>query len=318
MKEILWIQPVFKEMIWGGNRLRTEYGYDIPGDHTGECWAVSAHQNGDCMVRSTHFSGKTLHTLWNEHRELFGNRTEKEFPLLVKLIDAKQDLSIQVHPDDAYAAAHENGALGKTECWYILDCEANGTIIMGHHAKESKQLQEMITEGRWEELLCERKIHKGDFFQIAPGTVHAIKAGTLLLEVQQSSDITYRLYDYDRLQNGKKRPLHLQQSMEVISCPQEIQPVITQKKQGKEVQEEMLICCPYYQVKKIDLQGMIQMQQEEDFLIISVLDGEGMIDGQKLRKGMHFLLPSGYGTYQIEGTLSMIWVNCPKQKEKME
>ena len=121
MREIIRLTPVFKEMVWGGNKLREHFGYPIPGDDTGEAWVVSAHQEGDCLIAEGTFAGKTLSWLWDNHRELFGNAKGKEFPLLVKFIDAREDLSIQVHPDDAYAQVHENGARGKTECWYILD-----------------------------------------------------------------------------------------------------------------------------------------------------------------------------------------------------
>ena len=117
---MLLLNPVFKQRIWGGDQLKAKFGYEIPGDDTGECWAVSAHPNGDCTVKEGIYEGATLSELWEKHPELFGNPREDRFPLLVKIIDAKDDLSIQVHPDDAYAKEHENGSLGKTECWYNL------------------------------------------------------------------------------------------------------------------------------------------------------------------------------------------------------
>ena len=126
--ELLLLEPVFKQMIWGGSRLKDDFGYDIPGDNTGECWAISAHPHGDCTLKNTEYKGKILSWLWENHRELFGNVQGDRFPLLIKIIDAKADLSIQVHPDDAYAAEHENGSLGKMECWYILDAKEGGTI----------------------------------------------------------------------------------------------------------------------------------------------------------------------------------------------
>ena len=208
---LMFLQPVFKEMIWGGNRLATEFGYDIPGDDTGECWGISAHPNGDCTVRSGEYSGMKLSQVWSEHPELFGReKSEGVFPLLTKIIDAKADLSIQVHPSDDYAKVHENGSLGKTECWYILDCPEGATLVVGHNAADKEECAKMIHEGRWSEFIREVPVHKGDFVSIVPGTVHAIKAGVMLLETQQNSDITYRVYDYDRLSNGKKRELHVE------------------------------------------------------------------------------------------------------------
>ncbi|MDD4508810.1 MAG: mannose-6-phosphate isomerase, partial [Eubacteriaceae bacterium] len=136
MRELIFLEPVFKEKIWGGDELAKEYGYPIPSPNTGECWAISAHPHGDCVVKDGPWAGMHLSELWDQHRELFGNLPGDRFPLLIKIIDAKEDLSIQVHPDDAYAKVNENGSLGKTECWYVLQCDPGTTMIVGHHAKD--------------------------------------------------------------------------------------------------------------------------------------------------------------------------------------
>ena len=219
MKPIIFLHPVFKQMIWGGNRLATDFGYDIPGDNTGECWGISAHPNGDDSIANDCYAGMTLSQLWNEHPELFGNIEGDRFPLLIKIIDAKDNLSIQVHPYDEYAAKNENGSLGKTECWYIIDCPDDAKLVVGHNAKTHEELSDMIHEGRWSEFIRYVPIKKGDFIQIDPGTVHAITSGCMILETQQNSDITYRVYDYDRLSNGKPRDLHVKQSIDVITVP---------------------------------------------------------------------------------------------------
>ena len=122
-KEAIRLEPVLQEKIWGGSRLGSVFGYAIPSGHTGECWAISGHANGDCPVANPEYAGETLGSLWKKQPELFGNVGGETFPLLIKIIDAKDDLSIQVHPNDEYARVHENGALGKTECWYVLDCD---------------------------------------------------------------------------------------------------------------------------------------------------------------------------------------------------
>lgn len=301
MKEILFMEPVFKEMLWGGERLRTQFGYDIPSAHTGECWAVAAHANGDTRVKNGRFAGRTLGSLWKEERALFGQLSGDVFPLLVKIIDAKEDLSIQVHPDDAYAGARENGALGKTECWYVLDCDEDGEIVIGHHAPDKETLRTLISEGRFEELIRVQPVKAGDFFQITPGTVHAIKKGTLILETQQNSDITYRLYDYGRLQDGKPRALHLEQSMDVIRCPY----VPTVDKAAAEP-DAPLVSCDYYTVYLVEVNGTKTRTQKEPFTICSVIAGEGEIDGQAIKKGDHFLLPAGYGDYTLRGDLRLI------------
>lgn len=309
MKDIIFLEPVFKEMIWGGNRLNTDFGYNIPSENTGECWAISAHSNGDCTVIHGEYKGQKLSSLWANHRELFGNVSGEVFPLLIKIIDAKADLSIQVHPDDSYATKNENGSLGKTECWYILDCDEGATIIVGHNAKSKEELILMINHKEWSKLIQEIPIKKGDFFQINPGTVHAIKAGTVILETQQNSDITYRLYDYDRLQNGKPRELHLEKSIDVITCPQQLETSTREIKFLEHGTIEKLVDCKYYSVKRVLVKGQVLLNQMEPFTVVSVIDGDGLINGIQIKKGDHFILPSGYGDYNLDGNMELIISN---------
>ena len=293
-------------MIWGGNKLATDFGYQIPSDHTGECWAISAHKNGDCQIKNGEFKGKTLSWLWNHNREVFGNSKGEVFPLLIKIIDAKTDLSIQVHPDDDYAKEKENGALGKTECWYILDCDENARIVIGHNAKTKEELRQMIEEKRWNELIRLVPIKKGDFLQIDPGTVHAIKGGTVILETQQNSDITYRLYDYDRLENGKPRELHIEKSIDVITCPHVDKEVSGKGAKEANFELEELIQSKYYTVSKLNLHGEQEFNQEYEFLNVSVIEGSGTIDGTQIKKGDHFILPSEYGSFCMSGNMVLI------------
>jgi mannose-6-phosphate isomerase class I len=305
--ELLFLKPVFKQMIWGGNRMRAEYGYDIPGDDTGECWAISAHPNGDGEIANGEYAGMKLSRLFDEHRELFGNVSGDKFPLLTKIIDAKGDLSIQVHPNDVYAAQHENGSLGKMECWYILDCDKDATIIIGHNAKDKQELEDMIHGGRWSEFIREIPIKKGDFFQINPGCVHAIKAGTMILETQQNSDITYRVYDYDRLQNGKPRELHVQQSIDVIEVPFKETAVGKGEPQSVNSWFEQLITCEYYTVWKAELSGKETLVQDQKFLLASVIEGSGVINGTPIKKGDHFIIPAGMEDMEVEGNATFIF-----------
>ena len=305
--EILFLKPIFKQMLWGGQRLREDFGYDIPGEHTGECWAISAHPQGDCTIAEGEFAGMQLSQLFECHRELFGDIKGDRFPLLIKIIDAKEDLSIQVHPDDSYAAANEKGALGKMECWYILDCEEDATIVIGHQAQTRQELEDMVHGGRWKELIREIPIKKGDFFQINPGCIHAIKGGTLILETQQNSDITYRLYDYDRLQDGKPRPLHIKQSLDVIQVP--FQEAQTRTGESKTVNTwlEQLITCQYYTVWKAELKGKNKLIQDQKFMLGSVIEGTAVMNGKKVKKGMHFILPYGMEPLDIEGEAVFIF-----------
>lgn len=305
MESIITLEPVFKGKIWGGRKLETEFGYQIPDGPVGECWAISAHPNGDCVITSGEYEGKTLSWLWDAHRELFGNAEGDVFPLLVKIIDAKDDLSIQVHPDDAYAAEHENGSLGKRECWYVLSAEEGGTIIVGQRAHSREEFAQMVEEGRWGELLNELPIKAGDFFQIDPGTVHAIKGGTVILESQQSSDVTYRVYDYDRKQDdGTLRPLHMQQALDVIDFDQ-VPPASGSVELGDEAVSE-LVSNSCYTVDLVRVAGEVTVPCECPFTCVSVVEGKGTLNGMPVKKGSHLLALAACEALELEGTMTLV------------
>lgn len=304
---ILFLNPVFTHNIWGGTRLRTDFGYEIEGDDIGECWGVAAHQNGDDTIREGKYAGKKLSELWKEEPGLFGNVDIDRFPLLIKIIDAKDDLSIQVHPNDEYAKVNENGSFGKTECWYIIDCPEDASLVIGHNAKTKEELGDMIREGKWSEFIREIPVKKGDFIQIDPGTVHAIKGGLMILETQQNSDITYRVYDYDRLSNGKPRELHIEKSIDVINVPaKSVEDSVISAANVPKNTLYQLYDCSYYKVFKLELDGKTEFEQEYPFLIMSVLEGDALLNGQHIKKGDHFILPNGYGKVELQGKLEII------------
>mgnify|MGYP002567505237 CR=1 FL=1 len=306
-KDILFLDPVCTHNIWGGTKLREEFGYPVEGDDIGECWGISAHPNGDGTVRSGAFSGMKLSAVWKEHPEVFGNYDCDRFPLLTKIIDARDDLSIQVHPNDDYAKVHENGSFGKTECWYIMDAPEGATLVIGHNAKTKEELSDMIHQGRWKEFIREIPVKKGDFIQIDPGTVHAIKGGLLILETQQNSDITYRVYDYDRLSNGKPRELHVEKSIDVITVPaKSVDDSVKSALNLPENQLNELYSCKYYTIFKADVNGKMEFEQKYPFLLASVLEGDGIVGSSPVKKGDHFILPNGYGKVEMQGKMSLI------------
>ncbi|MBO7355645.1 MAG: class I mannose-6-phosphate isomerase [Lachnospiraceae bacterium] len=308
MEKVILLRPYFSHTIWGGKRLREEFGYDEPGDDIGECWGISAHPSGESVAASGEYNGTLLSVLWDEHRELFGDAEGDRFPLLVKIIDACKDLSIQVHPDDAYASEHENGSLGKKECWYVLDCPEDGELVAGHNAGSRDELIRMIDEGKWDDLIRRVKIKPGDAIQIDPGTVHAITAGVCVLETQQSSDITYRLYDYGRLQNGKPRPLHLSQSKDVISVPApDAEDMIVRG--GESISEGItkLIVCDKYTVSRVKVNGKLSFETDADFINASVIKGEGRIFDTDVRKGSHAIITAeGAKNVELSGDMELI------------
>lgn len=306
-QEILFLEPVFQERIWGGTALKDVFGYHIPSDKTGECWAISAHPNGMGIIKNGQYQGKSLKELWDDHRELFGGVEGKQFPLLTKILDANDDLSVQVHPNDEYAFINENGELGKTECWYIIDAQEDGELIFGHNALSQEEVRSMIEKGQWNEFLRRVKVKAGDFFNVPSGTVHALCKGTLILETQQSSDTTYRLYDYDRRDDqGNLRELHLEKSIDVITAPhQEDQPEITiANREGAQI--TTYIQNDFFSVYKYEINGKAAFDQDQPFLLNSVLEGEGTLNGQPLKKGDHYILPAGFGSYTLEGNLQIM------------
>jgi mannose-6-phosphate isomerase len=307
---VIFFKPIFKEKIWGGNKLR-DFGYEIPSNKTGECWAFSAHPNGESIVENGEFKGKTLKELWENHREIFGNLDGDKFPLLVKIIDANDDLSVQVHPSDAYAKENENGELGKTECWYIIDCEEDSKLLYGINAKNREELNKMIDEGKWDHLLRTISIKKGDFFFVPSGTVHALKSGTLVLETQQNSDTTYRLYDYDRRDDkGNLRELNIEKSKDVIEVPFVDKQFKPELHSIDGMIQTKLVQSDYFTVYKYEINGKVELEQNQPFILCSLIEGEGVLrvaDGEyQIKKGDHFMLSSETKKYNLEGNFKMI------------
>ncbi len=304
--DIIFLKPVFKEKIWGGSKLRDEFNYEIPSEKTGECWAISGHSNGDCEIINGDFKGKTLSWLYANHRELFGNIENDKFPLLVKILDAKEKLSVQVHPHDEYAWEYESGEYGKTECWYILDCKKNGDLILGHNAHSKEEMKDMINRGKWNEFMRTIKINKGDFFYIPTGTIHAICEDTLILEIQQSSDTTYRVYDYDRLQKGCPRELHIDKSIDVTNIPHKDYEISSKSKAYKNAVIDTLVEEKYFSVYKYRVDGKESFSHYKPFIMGSVTSGNGYINNHKISKGTHFILPSTVKDFTIEGNIEIV------------
>ncbi|WP_028274392.1 mannose-6-phosphate isomerase, class I [Atopococcus tabaci] len=310
MSEPLFLQGVLQEKIWGGTKLRDVFGYDLDNDQTGELWAISAHPNGPAVVKNGTYAGRRLDELWSEHRELFGQASGDVFPLLTKIIDAAQDLSVQVHPDDDYGLRNE-GELGKTECWYIIDAEEDAEIVYGHHAKTRQELEEMIASGDWDHLLRRVKVKKGDFFYVPSGTIHAIGGGIMILETQQSSDTTYRVYDYDRKgTDGNPRPLHTKQSIEVTTVPHtDPEPAIHVEKQG-DATVTTLVDNSFFRVQEWLVDGKAQWVADAPYTLISVLDGGGTLFADKhtypLKKGDHLVMPNDIDNWILDGELHII------------
>lgn len=308
MSEPLFMNPVLQPKIWGGTKLRDIYHYDIPSKHTGECWAISAHPDGVATIENGEYVDIGLDVLFQTHPELFGNPTVSVFPLLTKIIDATDDLSVQVHPDDVYAFEHE-GEQGKTECWYVIDADEGAEIVYGHHAKSKEEFADLIEKGEWDTLLRSIKVKAGDFFFVPSGTIHAIGAGIMILETQQSSNTTYRLYDYDRVDDmGKQRELHIQQTLDVSTIPH-----VDPKNVGhtQEIDDNKIttyIQSDYFNVYLWDVHSTLDFDKVAPYVLVSVLEGDGKltVDSREylLTKGRHFILPATVESWSITGNLT--------------
>jgi len=308
--ELLFLQPIFKERIWGGNKLKSDFGYNIPSDKTGECWAISAHSNGETIIRNGKFAGTPLSELWKKQPELFATSTNRPFPLMIKILDASDDLSVQVHPDDKFAQLIEND-LGKAECWYILDAKPDAQIIYGHTAQNREQFKQQAEKGNWQQLLSSVNVTAGDFFDVPTGTVHALGKGTLILEVQQSSDTTYRLYDYDRRDDkGNLRELHLDKAFNVITAPHINN---TNKLQKQVIGEKSYLTAltsnHHFQVAKLELNGKAELTASAAYFLVSVCEGNAVLNGSTIKKGDNFIIPNQIRKLEFEGYATLIIAN---------
>lgn len=307
--EILKLNPVFKDYIWGGTRLRDDFGLKTDINPVAEGWMLACHKDGMNTIDGGEYDGKTLESVIKEggKSKIAGTNSEKfsYFPVLIKLIDAKDNLSVQVHPDNEYAARVEH-EFGKTEMWYVLDAAPGATLIYGFKNKIGKEeFKQAIESNTLLDVLNVVEVKKGDMFFIEAGTVHAIGKGALIAEIQQNSNSTYRVYDYGRLgKDGKPRELHIQKAIDVSKT----EPAkYGTKPFGKKEEisggtRQMLTECPLFSVYNYELCGKVELNaNEESFNHILVVDGSGKIGGREFKKGDSFFVPANYGNYEIEG-----------------
>jgi len=296
-------KPIFKPYIWGGTKLKTMFGKNIPDNFAAESWEVSAVQGNLSKVADGFLKGNNIQELIEVYMgDLVGDKVYDrfglEFPLLIKFIDANQDLSIQVHPDDETARVRHN-AFGKTEMWYIIASEEGASLISGFKHKTSKEeYQQYLGENRLVDLLNAEKVHPGDVFFIPAGRIHGIGRGIVLTEIQQTSDITYRIYDWGRVDaQGKSRPLHTALALDVINY-QDVGPTKTsyQTQDNKAVK---LVQCPYFVTQRIDADRMIERDYNslDSFVIYICTAGEFQIHYEggipvPLKMGETVLIPA--------------------------
>lgn len=306
-----------KDYIWGGTRLKSEWGKKTDLAKVAESWELSCHKDGNSVIQNGEYSGKTL----NEYIDLAGKDVLGEngkkfeyFPVLIKLIDAKDNLSVQVHPSNEYALRAE-GEYGKTEMWYIVDCDPGASLLYGfQHEITKEEFQRRIENNTLLEVCNKVEVKKGDVFFIDAGTLHAIGSGILIAEIQQNSNTTYRIYDYGRVGvDGKPRELHVEKALDVTKlCPPEKEP----RPQGEIIvkagyTDTLLSACEYFTVHALEIQTNAKLFVDNtSFQSILCLNGDFRLVWENneiaVTKGESVFLPANFGTYQLVGSGSVI------------
>ncbi len=315
--EILSLYPTLKETIWGGKTLIDDYGFITDGDNAAEAWLLSCHKDGPSFVIDGKYKGKTLaQVIEAEGREVLGtnNKDIRDFPVLIKIIDARDKLSVQVHPDDDYAYKYENEN-GKTEAWYVLKCDEGASLIYGvNHNMEREDFAAAIENGTLLDDVNVVPVKPGDVVFIPSGMLHAIGEGILLAEVQQSSNSTYRVFDYMRRdKNGNLRELHVKKAVDVVDLSVAD---VDFSAEGEDVKvgdavKTYLTGCEYFSMTRVVLDGSYtDAADEKSFVSLLVLDGEGKLTSAEgeiaLKKGSSIFIPASKGEFTVSGKLEIL------------
>ena len=310
------LKPAFKDYLWGGTRLRDDFGKDCDFDKIAESWELSCHKDGNSVVADGEFAGLTLaQYIEKEGKSVLGTNCEKfeNFPILIKLIDAKDNLSVQVHPNNEYAQRVE-GEYGKTEMWYVVDCDEGASLLYGFkHNITKEEFRERIENNTLLEVTNSVPVKKGDVFFIEAGTLHAIGKGILIAEIQQNSNTTYRIYDYGRVgADGKPRQLHIDKAVDVSNlCPAKPYPQSEPVDMGGWTKKR-LAKCEYFTVDVINVDTSAALEADKSsFVNILVLDGGCVLssegnDAVELKKGDSVFIPAGLGKFELTGKCSAV------------
>lgn len=320
------LKPAGKDYLWGGRRLKDDFSKELELTPLAETWECSTHPDGPSIVSSGAYAGRLLSEVLKEHPEYMGTHPKADdgLPILIKFIDARQDLSVQVHPDDDYAREHEHGSLGKMEMWYVLDAAKDAKLIYGFYQDISREkLKKSLEDGTIERYLQKVKVRKDDLFYIEPGTVHAIGAGILIAEIQESSNLTYRMYDYGRVdKDGHPRELHIPQALQIASrkgsrAPRQPMRVL---KYQKGCATELLCRCKYFQVERQLIntelcREMADFQTDSNsFQVLLCMNGCGTMfgEGEMLHffKGDCIFVPADSIPLKLHGRAQFLKVSC--------
>lgn len=305
-------KPIAMERVWGGHKLKLQFGEE-QSNPVGEYWVLSGHPNGTSVVVNGGFSGQTLTELCTRFPEAYlGDSPQGRFPLLIKFLEAETDLSVQVHPDDDYARDNE-GDYGKTEAWYVLDCKEDGRVNYGHCFTSKEQYLSAVADGHVQDYLVHQSIERGSLIFVPARTLHALLAGTKVLEIQQTSDVTYRVYDWDRVDDkGMSRELHIEQAAKVLTFdnPEGRHPTPSPMLicQTNSVVHQRLVTCPYFTIEKLvinDGQHVLSRGKRNNPDVIVVVKGTGILSWDdteqlSLAPGETVLIPATLEKYALK------------------
>lgn len=315
------LKPSGKDYLWGGRRLNDEFAKNIDMYPLAETWECSTHPDGPSYVVSGDYTGVSLKSVLDKHPEYLGenNQAKGELPILIKFIDAKKDLSVQVHPTDEYAAVKENGQLGKTEMWYVLDATKEAKLVYGlAHTIEKDKLRQSLESGKIEKYLQKVSVKKDDVFFIEAGTIHAIGEGALVAEIQENSNLTYRLYDYNRVdKNGKKRDLHVDKALEVAKLTRKAEPKQPLRilKYQPGMASELLSRCKYFEVYRMIInserrQEVYYQSDEMTYRVLLCIGGCGTLsfgnEMLNIYKGDCVFVPANSCKIRLHGQMSFL------------
>ena len=323
------LKPAAKDYIWGGRRLHDEFNKEINVYPLAEAWECSTHPDGVSMVASGIDAGKTLHEVLRDHPEYLGShplqtmKGRPELPVLIKLIDARQPLSVQVHPDDDYALRNEN-SLGKTEMWYVLAARQGASLVYGFNQDmDAARVRRALADNTIENYLNYVPVQKDDVFFVDAGTVHAVGAGVILAEIQESSNLTYRLYDYGRVgRDGKPRELRVEKALQVMNMQSSALPRQPMRllRYRKGCASELLLRCKYFQVERLLLNTDIHRlpadykTESNTFHVLLCIEGCSVLSGEgfklEFRKGDCVFVPADSISMQLHGQAQMLKVSC--------
>ena len=306
--KVLFLDSPLREMIWGGKYFKDVLNLTDEDKDYGEFWSISGYKDFPSIIKNGKYQGVTLDKLYTEHHELFANSNSKEFPILVKLIATSADLSVQVHPDDEYAK--KDNDLGKTESWLIINSD-HGKIVYGHNQVDKANLEKMARSGDFS-FLKYHDVKRGNFIPVPAGTIHALGKGLVLLEVQQSSNLTYRLYDYNRKdKNGNLRQLHLDKSLDVIKVPNDLTIDDTDYLDSRD--DYVLWDNEYFNIKLVNVRRNIKfMNKEHKYYLCTVASGLFRYEDMVISVGESFIVTSKADFEEIKGKGKLVIVESYK------